>query len=764
MVMRTFVPATVSATVSAAVSAAFLAALAAAAPGGAQAAAPAAEEEGTAIETIVVTAQKRSQSTQDVGISITQVGGEELQAMHVQQALDLAKFAPSLTAVNATTDATPVFLVRGVGLDDFNSNNSSAVGTYIDEVFASFPGFLGGQMFDLDRVEILKGPQGTLYGRNTEGGAIGIYSRRPGATAEGYADLSLGRWNTLEFNGAVGGPLAEHVNARVAATVTRQGEGYQRDIDSGRTFGRLDRGAMRALLDLRLAPGASLLLNAHLAYDRSVPGSPSTPNVESLVPPGVPVAGLLDTPPGGTLVRVGNLNLFKDEHSSGAAATLEVKFEGFRLTSITAFDGMQSRSLDNYDGYPAADDDWRKNFGQQQWSEELRFTSEGAQTVDWVVGANFAGNRFNGRDSIDQTFVYGLATAVSDTGLAVTQENFNQKQKSLGLFAHTETRFAEGWNLVAGARYSRDRVSFDGVNRDVTGLISYTLAGSTGSVTPGQVLAQLDDAHTEGDLSYKLGLEFHPSGKTMAYASVATSYKAGIYYGQPAQVQADWGYARPEHVRSLELGFKGRFLEDSVQFDAAIFQGSYRDRQSSLSVWGGTPGTLPIIAAIGNIPQSVIRGAEAEAIWRPVGGLELRAAGTWLDGKVRQPISDIRGLAIYATIAPDSPLPLTPKWSWNGSARYDHRLVDGLRGFGQVREAYSGASHPVLGDPTILGPNRTIDARMGVRSEKGWEASLWSNNLMDNRAVSYVFSGSLGQPVTYYQKPRSYGVDFLYEF
>ena len=727
----------------------------------------AADESSTAIEEIVVTAQKRTQSAQDVGIAISEIDGTEMRALRIQQPIDLASVSPSLTTVNATSDGTPLFMIRGVGLDDFNNNNSSAVGTYVDEVFASFPSFLTGQMFDVDRVEILKGPQGTLYGKNTAGGAISIFSHKPTRNFEGYADISYGRWQTIEFTGVVSGALSERVSARLAATVTDQGEGYQRDIDTGREFGKLKRGGFRALFDIHLADRASLLLNFHYSYDHSTPSSASTPNVEQVLPAGtgIQTAGLLNSPPDGTLVRVGGLSLFKNDQGNGLAATLNVGFDKFSLTSISAFDAFKSRSLDNYDGYSAADDDWTKHFNQQQWSEELRLTSKGGEFTDWVVGANAGKTWFHGRDSIDQTFVYGLAQSITDSGQAVTQEDFIQAQRSAGLFAHTETHLTSKWTLVAGLRYSDDRTAFNGINRDKTGLLTYSLNGFSGPVVPGSVLAQLDESHLDSNVSYKLGLEYHATDKLLVYSSLSTAYKAGIFYGQPAQVQADWGYTKPEHVQSVELGLKSRFFGDSVQFDTAVFHSDYRDRQSTLAVWGGPVGTLPIIAALGNLPRARIDGIEGDLIWRPAPGLQLRAGGVYLDGRVTQTIDNIRGLATFATIATNSRLPVAPPWSYNWLIRYEHPLRAALRVYGQAGDRWSGHTRSLLGDPNVYGTNHSLDTRFGLKSDRlGWDASLWATNLSDNRAVTYAFAGSFGQAVSYYQKPRAYGVNFSHTF
>ena len=726
-----------------------------------------ASDADTALEEVVVTAQKYSQDAQQIGVAITAISGEEMQALRIQQPLSLAAVSPSLSTMNATTDSTPLFLIRGIGLDDFNMNNSSGVGTYLDDVFASFPGFLTAALYDLDRVEILEGPQGTLYGKNTAGGAINIISRRPTDNFEGYVDVDYSRWETTDLTAAVSGPLTDSIKARLAATATKQGEGYQTDIDTGEKYGKLDRGGARTLFDIRLTDTASLLLNLHYVYDHSVPSSPSTPNVESLVPPNLPfpTAGLLDSPPGGTLVRVGGLPLYKNEHGDGAVATLNVRFAGLTLTSISAFDEFFAHSLDNYDGYPAADNNWTKNFQQQQFSEELRLGSVSGGLVDWIVGAEYAQNWFHCRDSLDWTFVYGLADFITDSGKAITAANFIQTQQSSGLYAHAETHVSKRWTLVTGLRYSHDEAAFDGKTIDPTGLLTFASNNFSGPIVPNTVLAALDQSRSSQNVSYRLEPEYHLSDKVLLYASVATAYKAGIFYGQPAQVSVDWGYVNPEHVRTTELGLKSRFFADSLQFNAAVFDTDIRDRQSSLSLWAGPVGTQPLIAGLGNVPRSRIDGVESSIEWRPLTGLEVHLGATYLHARVTETLTNDNGLALFTPVAVGQMLPDAPTFSGNWLVQYEHSVAGGLRAYAQANDHYSGAEHPYLADPTTFGRGHSLGARFGLRNPaEHWDTSLWVTNLTDARPLTYAYAGSEGQQSSYYQKPRSVGVNLTYHF
>lgn len=726
----------------------------------------AASEERRHLREIVVTATRRAEPAQNIGIALTAVGGRLTHSLRIEQPLDLSLVDPSLSTMNAQTDSTPLFLLRGIGLDDFNNNNSSGVGIYQDGVFASFPGFLTGTLYDLARVEILKGPQGTLYGKNTDGGAINIISAQPTNHFGGYVEIGYGRWNTVDLTSALSGPLNDRVKARLAGTMTTQGEGYQTDPSTGQRYGKLNRGGTRALFDIRLNQVTTLNLNIHWVYDHSVPSSPSTPNVEALIPPEpFPTAGLMDSPPGGTSVRVGGLPLYKHDLGGGASATLKVGFAPFMLTSISAYDYFTDHSLDNYDGYPAADNNWTKNYQQWQMSQEIRLTSNTSGRVDWIVGAIYSQNWYRNRDALDWTFVYGLATYMTQQGLAITAENFAQRQRSSGVYANIDSHLSNRLTLVTGLRYSYDQTSFDGVTVDPTGLLTYAANQFTGPIVPNTVLAALNDSRSNQNVSYRVGIDYQFKPEVLLYGSLASGYKAGIYYGQPAQVQVDWGYVQPETNLTSELGLKSRFLGDSVQLDMDVFDSVIRNRQSSLSLWAGPAGTQPLIAGLGNVPRSRIDGVEAEIDWRPVRGLKMHLAATRLDARVTETLTNDRGLALFTPVRVGQMLPDAPAFTWSYIVRYEHPVSTNFIAFVQANDRFVGAIHPYLGDPTTFGQGHDMGARIGIRNPGArWNVSLWSTNLTDSRPLTYAFAGSEGQRVSFYQRPRSFGVDFTYDF
>jgi iron complex outermembrane receptor protein len=715
-----------------------------------------------ALAEIVVTAQKRLENAQTLGISIAQLSAQDIHDLRLAQPIDIAGAVSGLVAVNATSDSTPIFAIRGVGLDDFNINNSSGVGIYTDEVFASSPAFLTGPTFDADRIEVLKGPQGTLYGRNTTGGAINIISRKPTHDWQGYAEGGVGRWGVVDFEGALSGPLSDTVAFRVASAATWQNRGWQSDIDTGQQLGKTRRAAVRALLEFALSERVTLLLNGHVAIDRSIPEAPQSPNVEQAATaccgttPGVlnyfgtPIGGLLNGTGQPDQVRVGLARPFIHGDTFGSSAKLTVDFEHVALTSISAYDRSATTGLDDYCGLPVPEFWFHRDYQAQQWSQELRVASTDHGPTSWVAGVEYSSDRIHDTDSIDASF---LVLADPTPGQVVIGADYTQKTESAGAYAHSETHLSQHLDLIAGGRYSSDLVSFDGVTRDATGIYSGSPAGT--------IIASLDESHRTTRFSYTLGINYHLSQDVMAYATAGSAYKAGVFYGLAAVTPAAWGYTSPESVRSYELGIKSRLLANRLQLNGAVFHTDYTDRQSSVTV------TSPLIfATLANIPRSVIDGAEFELLFKPIAAWELRGSASYLDARITQTTDSVRGLAFLASIPVGTSLPQSPKWSFNGLVRHESPVGSNFRLSEQLSYSWIGRAASVLGDANAFyGPVRSLSARLSLVWPNGrWHAALWAENLANDAAVTYGFTNSLTERLNYLQKPRSFGVTAGYSF
>lgn len=458
-------------------------------------------------EEIIVTAQHRQQSIQNVPIALSALSGSELAHRHVNQLVDLGHITTGLSATNATSGGTPIFSIRGIGLDDFNPNQLSGVATYIDDIAVSNPEILSGQMFDVNRVEVLKGPQGTLYGRNATGGAINIYSRMPTKKTEGYMNVGYGRWNTLDTNGAVGGAITDKLTGRIAATYTRSFTGWQTDEDTGRKFGMPNRFGSRALLKYQISSNFHALLNLHYNQDRSILPSPQSEGNEATLGQGA--SENVDT---GTRnpskVRVGSLTPRYNNKGGGASLRLAWDLPFASIISASGWDKMAYRSVDNNDGMPGPTYDFFQKDNFNQFYQEVRANSHKGLfngLIDWGAGVSFSHDRVHGMDSSDQSApfigIYQTPMDFTSNNLSIAKADYKQTRNAFGIFGNTEMHLTKKLSLIAGIRYSRDEVNFHGISTENgldDGGIMFKGRGAT--------VAQLDQSHMITNVSYRVGL------------------------------------------------------------------------------------------------------------------------------------------------------------------------------------------------------------------------------------------------------------------
>jgi iron complex outermembrane receptor protein len=717
-------------------------------------------DEGFSIEEVVVTAQKRAQSVADIGVTVTAFGENDIKELGFEKPSDVAAQTPGLSTANATSSGTPIFAIRGIGLDDFNSNNTSGVGVYIDEVLAAYPVFLNGQLFDVERVEVLKGPQGTLYGKNTTGGAINYVSVKPGEEFEGYLSTGLSRWNHVQLEGAVSVPLSDTVSTRLAF-VTAQGDGWQKDLDNGREFGDADRSAVRALTRFDLGESAELLLNIHYSKDESTPVSPQNITIDDVFGLPAGVVGISDDDP--TKVRAGDLHLSRSEEGYGASATLTVDFDHFSLTSITSMDTYERTVVDNYDGVALSSGDFHFDDEFDVYTQELRLTSSDSDGFHWVGGLVVSYDEVDARtmanagDLIDGI----IGPGVVDNARSLSE--YTQSTTSLGAYLHTETDLTEAMTLTVGLRYSQDKREFDGASVDLDGWNA--LFGGSPAPVPGMTIATLDDSRTERNVSGKVGLDYAIDQDWLIYGNAATSYKAGLFYGSPAGSSEALSYVEPEEVLSYELGFKGAMLDNTMQITGAWYRYEYDDRQSL--VIANSP-TIPgfIFATLGNITESEISGGELEFRWLPLQQLDIRAGVSYIDSEVSGDVEDIRGLSLAQPIEAGVDLAQAPQWSYNAVVSYELQPVAGYLTKAQLQYSWTDEQFGALADPQAkYGEVENLGLRLMVEPEDGqWQLSAWVDNLENRNATTYSFTSPEGGRVVYRQMPRNYGLELSFHF
>lgn len=712
------------------------------------------------IEEVIVTATKREQSAQDVGVAITAFTDQEIRDLRLENPIDLAAQTPGLSTANATTGGTPIFAIRGIGLDDFNINNSSGVGVYVDQVFTSSPMLLSFQLMDVERIEVLKGPQGTLYGKNTTGGAINFVTFDPSEDFEARVTAGYSRWQRFDLDGFVNGPLADSVNGRLAFSFTKQNEGWQTDIDNGRKYGKPDRYALRGKLSIALGEATDILLNAHYGADRSLPFSPQNDDSEARANDtlgyGGLLDGLLDVPPDSTSVRVGDLPLDRDETAHGGSMTISHDFASATFLSISAYESYDRNVVDNYDGTVVSFLDLDQSEQLDQVSQEFRLTSRGSGAYTWVAGLVYS------RDVIDVADDFLL---IDSAGINLTTA-YEQTSKSWGAYFHNEYGLTDRVTLIGGIRYSDDWRRFAGGTYSTDGSDTFgALEAITGApVAAGDAILVQDESRSERNVSGKLGVDFRVNDDTLLYGNVSTSYKAGIFYGGVGTEPGVLDYVEPEKVTAWEIGFKSTLADRTFQLNGAFFSNDYKDRQSLVIV---EDSALFLVATLANIPKSSINGAEMDFWWKPTEGLDLKGGIAYLDSSVKQDLTaaDVRGLSLFSSVPAGTELAQAPQWTYNFLGSYTWGIGT-LISKAQLSWSWADSQFAALADPVArYGPIRSLGARWAVGAGDGtWELALWGQNLLDTKSDTYSFTNNSAARTVYRQKPFNYGITFSYFF
>lgn len=367
----------------------------------AEPAASAAASDAGGLEEVVVTAERRQESVQNVGIAISVLSGASLAAKSVTYVNDLQNATPSLQVEPAFGSGQPNFRIRGVGFSDYTSNNASPVGVSIDDVAYALPIQTQGQLFDIDRIEVLRGPQGTLYGRNTTGGEINFISNRPTADTHAGFTAEYGSHNEFKGEGYVSGTIAEGLLGRLSIA-TEQGGAWQRNRETGQSLGDKNSVALRGQLEWNPAEAFNFRLNLHLSQDKSDETGlhllqPYTPYDSAAGGPVIPadtsryVTGWSLDPAFAKIIGINaNSKPGVDNSNNGVDLTANIDFGAAKLTSISAYNKMIRREYSDWDSTQYYDSDEYFRSDLNVFSQEVRIASTGSGPLGWVAGVFYS--------------------------------------------------------------------------------------------------------------------------------------------------------------------------------------------------------------------------------------------------------------------------------------------------------------------------------------------------------------------------------------
>jgi iron complex outermembrane receptor protein len=701
-------------------------------------------EAGASIEALVVTAQRREESIQNTPIAVTAFTGDSLRALGAESSMDLARFTPGLQIAPVFGEGNiPNIAIRGVGLNDFRDYNESPNAVYVDEVYKGALASLDFQLFDLDRVEVLKGPQGTLFGRNATGGLIHYISKKPTEDTEGYSRLSVGSFNDVNVEAAVSSSLTDGVKGRVSA-VHHQHDGTERNLNSlGHDGDALNLTAERGQLAFDLTNGISLLVTLEHGENDNDGGNPFRYAASYLLSDSLAALEPSDSTRNAAVVgssNVSHINVssapFLTTNSTSETARLEWKRNSTTFVSIANYQTFHKRQEGDCDSTPVDYCFTRYSSDTIQFSQEfhLQFTGRGVRSD---VGIYFLNLKTRGIQEILGPFAEALFQA------PYSYTAFEPDTKSWAGFGQVEYDLSSSLTLTGGLRYTHDSKN----------MYQSFLNG----VVPGGIVYDRntigDEAkRTDTSVAFLGNLRWRPTDDTMIYGEVSRAPKSGTFNSGFGPPPANMYVVKPEQLTDYEAGVKSKWLGGALQVNGAVFHYRYKDYQAF--VFQGLNQFLFNVDA-------TTTGAELDLRASPTAHLELSLGVAYLDAIARD-VADASG-AIR-----DRAMVLAPKWAVNGLARYWwHTWTESEMSLQLDASNSSSVYFDNLNSPAAReGGHSLAGARLGwASSEKHMQVAAFVDNLANKRYRIYAgdLTSLLGYVADVYNKPRTVGVSVMYQ-
>ena len=737
---------------------------------------------------IVVTANKVEEASSKVGLTIQTIGDKALVEQHITTLQDLAEAVPGLTFTE-TESSTPVYTLRGVGFYETSLAAYPDVSVYIDQAPLPFPVQTTLSLFDVERVEVLKGPQGTLFGNNATGGAINYIANKPTTEFAAGTELSYGRYNTGQLDGFISGPLSNTVLGRFAFTTTASADGWQHSQTREDTNGRQDDFAARGILDWHATDALRFELNVNGWYNGSQPQQPQDihfkPNFPSYSP------AVLQPP------APNDANVADWSDKFGPPKANESLVQTFLRTDYDVTSTVTLSSISNYIYYyrndrPIADgtyDAANATTLNQGWinsySQELRLAGGGGGPFRWLGGVNYSGDHVREFDAI--SWPGGTTYTFPPTAGSLGNDDFsNQRMSNYAAFGHLEYDILSQLKLKLGVRGTEaDRqagicgISYRGTPLDPNGIIQDFVQANAAflggrpfvPVAPGQcVLIGPAPTYQTGELfthlnqhnvSWSGGLDWKPTDTLLLYTNVSRGYKAGGFPTLPASIVTALAPVTQEELTDYEAGFKAQFFDRRLLVNGAGFYYDYIDKQLKSRIIDPLFGVL---TALVNIPKSSIRGAEFDIHARPLPGLDLGAQGTYLSARIDN-FTGVNQVGQSGSFA-GSVMPYTPKWNLAASTSYEHSLTDRWSGFVGAQVSFTGDMTAAIGSPSLYNmPEYTlVNLQAGVKTQDDrLRVYLWGKNVTNRFYVNNVVELE-DDVIRYTGMPIPYGISVGYTF
>jgi len=739
-------------------------------------AAPTTPARSDGLEEIVVTAQKKAEPADTVGMSINAVSGDQLKVLGVNSVADLTKIEPSFVVARSNL-GQPIYSIRGVSFNTAVIGAPPAVGVYVDEVPFTYNAMTKGAPLDLERVEVLKGPQGTLFGQNATAGAINYIAAKPTDYLTYGIEGTYGRFDAANLNGYVSGPLTDTLNARFAFNAD-QGGAWQRSTTRDDTLGNKDNKQARLLLAWAPIDNLKVVINFNGWTDNS---QNQAPQFYAL--------GLTKKSYPSALSNIVNAPLSTEDPQAADwfAGTHPANNEGYYQGSLRADytipDAAVITYLATYEHYTQADNDPYSGVDTladvvvganvHTMSQELRATGKllHDDKLEWLLGGDYAST---GDHEDTYNRVTGTTSGLALKGLGGTTQGLDadftlddQHTSSGAIFGNLEYHILDNLSVHGGARYTSTDIDHSGCTGPVTAIGAAQFTGLESrlrrgvgvvpilpghcvtfgpTLLPGLVVNSLDQQNA----SWRFGIDYMPIEKTLIYVTVTKGYKGGTFPDPGATSFVQLAPTVQESVLATEFGFKSRLLDNKLDVEGAVFLYDYTNKQEELKE-PDPFGVFGFLTATLNVPKTEELGGELTVKYRPIQQLTLNGSLVYLDSKVTRDFYNFNQFVNVNIDFKGEPLPNTPKWGLTLGAQYDWDLNDsygayiGADGrFQSKTQSYFGVASAIAeGFPSEDNASYAIlNLRAGVKSNDGhWRFEAFGNNVTNTFYTTQTIRG-----------------------
>ncbi|HEY0685762.1 MAG TPA: TonB-dependent receptor [Steroidobacter sp.] len=738
------------------------------------------EASSNQVAEIIVTAQKWAQSANTVGMPITVGTAEVMQTRGIDSVADLTRLVPGFTIQESNYNSTS-FTLRGVGFFNSDLSTTPAVTVYVDEAPLPYAAMAKLAAFDVSRVEVLKGPQGTLYGQNATGGAVNYIVAKATDTLQTGVDTSYGSFNRTQLSAFVSGPIAERVRGRIVVQ-GRRGDPWQESISRPNDrLGRIRELQGRAVLEWLASESFTSTLSVTVTQDRSDSlaaqfVAPVT-KFPDFVPPGLLTFPIVTNSRAAdwTPVRLDTQAPFPYANDTtlyhGSWRNEYRISDAITATSLTSYAHLDTAYGQDSDGTPFHITEVVDESGRvEDFYQELRVSGR-HEWGGWLLGVNYTQDDVDDEphalfadNDVGRLFQALDPLAYGDQSL----QKGHMDATTYAVFGRLEYQLSDRLMIEGGVRYNVDRRTYDNCGIAVSehfarfwnlfrgGAQPATEVGDCFVLDPADELRPVDVVHrtlNENSTSWRAGINWNPRTDVLLYANVSRGFKAGAVPVLVASTVTQFTPVTQESLLAYETGVKASLFDRRAQLNASVFYYDYQDKQLRGTLLDPTFGQAE---ALVSIPRSHVVGAEMQLIAHPIDGLTFDLAATYVDAE----IDEFMGFDAQAQFGDQSntPFPFAPKWQANANADYRFPIDGAVTGFVGASLTYNSQTYAGVGaiDALRIDAFNLLDLRAGVELDKGrYRVWAWGKNVTDEYYWNNVFANGnaiarfVGQPATY---------------